>query len=299
MKSARCTWRNGVTARLDFGDRRRRRFDLGCSIRRASGARHPARRSAAPFARRLGDGTRFRRHGASLVRRLRGASPSPSPLVVEAAFVTARCRGRPQPGRRPRRRAFRSGNPATAPAATATSAPRAAAFARCIGCGGRFLVAFVGAAGGGGAIGAPGLYCTTPSSARARRSSKSRRVLSDSTCMRRFLTSMPRRVASTTRLLNISKLRASSSSRVCSRWLMRSNSSLCFSVDRPLQMQHVEHRPRVDEQLHHRVEQRGESAAAACRRRRATIRRRARRRRRRATATPPSRGRAGRAGAVV
>ena len=47
---------------------------------------------------------------------------------------------------------------------------------------------------------APGRYCTTPSSARARRSSKSSRLDIDSTCIFRFLTWMPSRVVSSTRL---------------------------------------------------------------------------------------------------
>jgi hypothetical protein len=47
---------------------------------------------------------------------------------------------------------------------------------------------------------APGRYWTTPSSARARRSSKSSRLDIDSTRIFKFFTSMPSRVVSSTRL---------------------------------------------------------------------------------------------------
>jgi len=56
---------------------------------------------------------------------------------------------------------------------------------------------------------APALYCTTPSRARARRSEKSRRVLSDSTRILRLRFSMLSLVSSTTRLLSTSKFSAS------------------------------------------------------------------------------------------
>ena len=87
----------------------------------------------------------------------------------------------------------------------------------------------------------PGLYCTTSSSARARRSAKARRPLNDSRCILRFLFSIDSRVSSTTRLFN-----SSYSERVVPHQ---------EGVDVPLLMQHVHDRVRVEEQLEQRVEE--------------------------------------------
>ncbi|MBI1873983.1 MAG: hypothetical protein HYS05_08860 [Acidobacteria bacterium] len=108
---------------------------------------------------------------------------------VESAPVV----GPRRPPRRPRRRRRRRprgcsppGVGCGSPAGSVSSAASAGAAATTF--------------GGGASL----RYSTTPSSARARRSSKSRRLDSDSTRIFRFLISMPARVSSTTRLCSTS-----------------------------------------------------------------------------------------------
>ena len=206
----------GRAGRCGAGDRRQGQRLDGC--RRDVGCPRDRRRSR----RRRRIPVRRRR------RRRRARRPRPARRPRANAPGAAGWPPSRPPRRRPRRRRRRRGprpSPGSAPGAlpgapgvtlSASSAPAGAA----TGAG--------GGAGGGGASGVPGRYCTTPSRARARRSSKSSRVLNDSTSIRRFFTSMPSRVVSTTRLLNISKFSASSSSRVCRRWLTRANSSRCL-----------------------------------------------------------------------
>ena len=74
----------------------------------------------------------------------------------------------------------------------------------------------------------PGRYCTTFSSARARCSSKSRRLARDSRRIPWFFVSIARRVIPTTRLLSTSYLIASSSECLANRRALWALISLCF-----------------------------------------------------------------------